>query len=156
MCPSKTRRLRGKGNVERLPGDDRFDFSDESTVGLSTQVPRTLPPGLIMQKHLPHEDIEAMEMEAEYYVFEEMLEEDRLYMHEPACREEMDERRIKTYRKFIEWRKPEWVGRIKEAMQLFNVDEKIVGFSGLPPYPGIAILENLKARREFPDGDFGA
>lgn len=136
--------------MDEYPEIDRYDFADESTVGLFTQVPPTLPPGLIMRRCITHEDIEAMEDEAEYLIFEEMLKEDRVYMKEPKSREDMDEGRIRRYRKFVERKRPQWVGRIKEAMQFFNVDHEIVGFSGLPPYPGIAILENLKERGEVP------
>jgi hypothetical protein len=139
--------------MNKHPEIDRFDFRDESTVGLFTQVPATLPPGLIMRRCIPHEDVEAMEAEAEFLTFEEMLEEERLYMKEPKSRQDMDENRIRAYRKFIEKKKPHWVGRIKEAMQVFRVDEEIVGFSGLPPYAGIAILENLKARGEVPESE---
>lgn len=132
---------------------DEYDFANDRLGGLYTEYPRTLPPGLVLDRDLAHEEREAIEMEAECYACRRSPRGGRMYFHEPESLETMNRQRIMACRKVVEADRPDWVERIRFALRIGDNDTyKIIAYSGVPPYPAVAILENLRDRGELPEG----
>jgi hypothetical protein len=74
----------------------------------------------------------------------------RKFCYEPRSLEEMDRERIRALRRCIEKERPDWVEQVRLALRIDDNDTyKIISYSGVPPYPAVAIFENMKARGEL-------
>lgn len=131
---------------------DEYDYSNERLNALYTEHPYHLPAGLIVRPDLAEEDREALELEGESFAGCRGPRSGRKFCHEPESVEEMDRERINAYKRVVERKKPEWVERVRDATRIDNRTRYIVAYSGLPPYPAVAILEILRERDELPDG----
>lgn len=125
---------------------EEHDFTNDNLNGIYTEV--IGEPTLIRDTSLSQEDAEALEAEAECYRVKGPRER-RKFCYEPRSLEEMDRERIGALRRCIEEERPDWVERIKWACEIDNDVYRIVSYSGVPPYPAVAILENMKARGEL-------
>ena len=126
------------------------DFSDELLSGLYSEFVGENTAALILSFGLPYEDREALEVEAECYRIRSPRAK-RKFCYQPRSLEEMDRERIRALRRCIEEERPNWVEQIQLALRIEENDTyKIIAYSGVPPYPAVAILENMKARGELP------
>jgi hypothetical protein len=106
-------------------------------------------PCVVIDDGLSHENREALEEEAECYRVK--APRDRLkFCYSPRSYENMDRERIRALRRCIEDRRPDWVERVRMATLMDNEVYTIVHLSGVPPYPAVAILENMIERGELP------
>ncbi len=64
----------------------------------------------------------------------------------------MDRERIRALRRCIEEVRPDWVDQVRIAILMDNEVYTLVHLSGVPPYPAVAILENMKEWGELPKG----
>lgn len=115
--------------------------------GLYTEHPR--PAGLAHKPELSREEIEALLIEAESYLDVVPPREGRMFLFTPESYETMSRRRIEALKRTIEAKKPEWVARVKDAARASNYIYTVVSISGVPPYPAVAIIENLIERGEL-------
>lgn len=107
------------------------------------------PAGLALRDGLSHEDMEALEVEAETYLETSPPRDGRMLCFTPQSYETMSRRRIEALKKTIEDKRPDWVEAIRDAARATNWIYLLIGLSGVPPYPGVAIVENLQARGEL-------
>jgi hypothetical protein len=125
------------------------NFSDPLLNGLySERVGGT--PGLAVDANLPYEELEALAAEAECYR-RRSPRSGRKFCYAPISYEDMDRERIRALRRCIEHERPDWVEQVRMATLMDNEVYTIVHFSGVPPYPAVAILENMKERGELPE-----
>lgn len=115
--------------------------------GLYTEHPE--PAALAHKPDLSREEIDALLIEAESYLDVTPPKEGRMFLFTPESYETMSRRRIEALKRTIEVKKPEWVLRIKEAARASNYVYTMVSISGVPPYPAVAIVENLIERGEL-------
>lgn len=101
------------------------------------------PAALAYRNGLAYEEIEALIYEAETYLGSEPLEDGRMIFFDAKEYERMDRHRIETLKRHILNDKPRWVREIKNVMRHEKVIYWIVNLSGVPPYPGVAIVEKL-------------
>src|SRR4051812_31775499 len=99
----------------------------EGLPGGYTEFVANAPPGLLLSCELSYEEQEALEVEARCYRIRGPRAR-RKFCYTPRSLEEMDRERIKA-----------------------NDTYKIIAYSGVPPYPAVAILQNMKARGELPE-----
>ena len=116
-----------------------------------TEHPR--PARLALDYGLSHEEQDALEIEAEG-----LLETGRAargggreWFFRPQDYESMSRRRINNLRKTVERKRPDWVEQVRMATLMDNDLYTIVHLSGVPPYPAVAILENMRDRGELPE-----
>lgn len=122
-------------------------FRVTNLAGLYTEHPT--PAGLAHKPELSPEEVEALIIEAESYLDVSPPEGGRMFLFTPQSYETMSRRRIETLKKTIEVRKPEWADRIKDAARATSNIYLMVSYSGVPPYPAVAIIENLVERGEL-------
>jgi hypothetical protein len=123
----------------------------EGLPGAYTEFVESAPPNLILDQDLPYDEQDALEAEGRCYTVKGPRAK-RKFCYPPSKVEDMDPERIRALRRCIEDLRPDWVGLVKWACQIDNVAHKIISYSGVPPYPAYAILLNLKARGELPEG----
>ncbi len=105
-------------------------------------------PYLVVDRGLPHVEREALEAEAECY--RRRGPQDKLkFCYTARSYERMDRERVRALRRCIEAERPDWVEQVRMATLMDNELYTIVHFSGVPPYPAVAILENLLERGEI-------
>lgn len=114
---------------------------------LYTEHPR--PAGFAYKPELSQEEVEALLVEAESYLDVAPPKEGRMFLFTAESYETMSRRRIEALKATIEVKKPEWVERIKDAARASNYVYTMVSLSGVPPYPAVAIIENLIERGEL-------
>jgi hypothetical protein len=108
-------------------------------------------PYLIVGNDLSYLDREALTAEAECYRIR--APRDRMkFCYSPSTLQDMDRERIRALRRRIEDLRPDWVECVRLATKVSNDVYEIVGYSGVPPYPAVAILENMLDRGELPEG----
>lgn len=123
----------------------------EGLPGAYTEFVVDAPPGLLLSCDLSYEEQAALEVEAKCYQVRGPRAL-RKFCYAPRSLEEMDRERIRALRRCIEEEKPDWVDQIRFALRIEENDTyKIIAYSGVPPYPAVAIIENLKARGELPE-----
>lgn len=122
--------------------------------GAYTEFVEGAPPSVLVDKDLPHEEQEALEVEGRCYQLRGPRAK-RKYCYEPPSLEAMDHERLRAYRRCVEEERPDWVKRVRWACQIDNVAHRIISYSGVPPYPAYAILLNLRDRGELPPYEEG-
>jgi hypothetical protein len=106
-------------------------------------------PCLIIDREVASEGREALEVEARCYGIGEPR--GRLkFCYAPRSYEARDWERIRALRRCVEDVHPEWVEQVRMATLMDNEIYTIVHLSGVPPYPAVAILENMRDRGELP------
>src|SRR3954464_906161 len=121
----------------------------EGLPGAYTEFVDGVPPALLVSIDLPYEDREALEAEAECYLIRGPRAK-RKFCYAPRSMEEMNYERVRALRRGIEQKRPDWVERISLALRIDDNDiYKIIAYSGVPPYPAVAILVNMKERGEL-------
>lgn len=103
-----------------------------------------------IQPGVPSATREALELEGEAH-YRMPPKQKRVVFFEAASAEEIDPARVRRLRRLVESEKPHWVAAVKEQAVFYGPDdfENIVFWSGVPPEPARAILENLAERGEF-------
>lgn len=127
------------------------NFYNEYLDGAYTEFPEGFPPVLLVDPYLPYEDREALELEGLSYATCWGPRDGRMFCYKPVSLEEMDRARIKAYRRIVDTHKPEWVEQVRMATLMDNEVYTIIHLSGVPPYPAVAILENMRGRGELPE-----
>jgi hypothetical protein len=112
------------------------------------------PAGMAVSEELSKQEVESLEVEGESLLETGVASRwgGRIFCFTPESYEKMSRRRITALKKTIERKRPEWVEAVKQAARASNDMYVIVGLSGVCPYPGVAILENLVERGELPAG----
>ena len=137
--------------MDRHPEIHRHRFDHERLDGLYSEVfGEEEPPALILNPGLPHTEEEALLAEARCYAVRGP-KAGRKFCYAPVSYEEMDRERIRALRRCIEAERPDWVEVVRMATLMDNEIYTIIHLSGVPPYPAVAILENMKERGELPD-----
>jgi hypothetical protein len=128
------------------------DISVDELDAMYTEHPS--PAAMAVSEDLSYEDIEALEVEGESLLETGIASrwDGRVLCFKPETYEKMSRRRITALKKTIEHKRPDWVEDIKQAARASNDMYVIIGLSRVRPYPGVAILENLKERGELPQG----
>lgn len=134
----------------REPEVHRFDFRRERLTGLYSEVFEEEPPALIVGANAPQAEEEALLAEAECYRIKPPRD-GRKFCYVPISYEGMDRERIRALRRCIERERPDWVEQVRMATLMDSEVYTIVHLSGVPPYPAVAILENLIERGEISD-----
>jgi hypothetical protein len=129
---------------------DEFEFRNERLEGFYTEHPK--PAGLAVRPMLAVDDVEALRVEAEGYLRRPPRTGDK-FCYEPDSLEDMNRERIMACRRTVEQERPDWVEAIKDAARIANDTIFIIAYSCVPPYPAVAILENLRDRGELPSED---
>jgi hypothetical protein len=131
---------------------ERRNIAVPNLDGLYTELPK--PAGLAVRDDITPEDLEALRLEAEGILETGVASRwgGRLFCFTPTSYESMSRRRIDALKKTIEDKKPEWAEDIRQAARASNDMYVIVALSGVPPYPAVAILENMVERGELPGG----
>jgi len=139
------------GPVEDRLRIERRDIPVEDLDGLYTE--RTSPTRLALCTELSREEEESLEVEAEGLVETGRAARwgGREWFFKPRAYENMSRRRLYNLRKIVEQKRPDWVEQVRMATLMDNEVYTIVHLSGVPPYPAVAILENMKARGELKD-----
>lgn len=133
------------------PKVDRRSFDNPRLLAYYTEFSGLHVAGLAIQPHLAYEDQEALEIESKCYQIRGPRAR-RKFCYDPRSLEEMDRERIRALRRCIEDERPDWVEQVKWALQIDDNDTyAIIRYSGVPPYPAVAILENMKERGELPN-----
>jgi len=130
---------------------DEYDYSNDNLNGLYTEFLEEDYAGLIVERSLPDEVREALEAEAECYQIKGPRAR-RKFCYAPRSYEDMDRERIRALKRCIEQIRPDWVEQVRMATLMDNEVYTIVHLSGVPPYPAVAILENMKGRGELAQG----
>ncbi len=104
-----------------------------------------------MSCNLSRDDQEVLIAEAECYQIRGPRAQQK-FCYAPRAYEEMDRERVRALRRCIEEIRPDWVEQVRMATLMDNEMYTLVHPSGVPPYPAVAILENMKERRELPEG----
>lgn len=136
--------------MRSLPEVDRYDFHNELLRGLYTEFPEGDRAALAVRSEAAAEELEALELEALSYATVRQPRGGRMFCYAPESMEEMDGTRLKAYRRVIESLRPDWAERVRFATLMDNDTYTIVHLSGVPPYPAVAILMNLRDRGELP------
>lgn len=112
------------------------------------------PAGMALSEDLGYQELEALEIEGESFLETGIASRwgGRVFCFTPKSYEKMSRRRLTALKKTVECKRPEWVEAIKQAARASNDMYVIIGLSGVSPYPGVAILENLVERGELPGG----
>jgi hypothetical protein len=124
------------------------EFSDPLLNGLYSELVGGGVPGLALDRGLSHEEQDALVAEARCYGAKSPRG-GRKFCYAPISYEDMDRERIRALRRCIERERPDWVEWVRMATLVDNDVYTIVHFSGVPPYPAVAILENLLERGEL-------
>lgn len=134
--------------TKRPIGVGEHDYTNPELDGIYDELLDEENPYLVVDRSLPYADREALEAEAECY--RRRGPRDKLKFCYAACSyERMDRERVRALRRCIEQQRPDWVEQIRMATLMDNELYTIVHFSGVPPYPAVAILENLSERGEI-------
>lgn len=135
---------------ERPIGVGEHDYTNPDLDGLYDELLDGDHPYLVVDRGLPYAHREALEAEAKCY--QRRGPRDRLkFCYAPRSYETMDRERIRALRRCIEDLRSDWVSLVRMAILMDNDLAKIVDFSGVPPYPAVAILENMRDRGELPE-----
>ncbi len=134
--------------MERDPEVHRYNFCHERLKGLYSEAFDEEPPALIVDAGIPYTEEQALLAEAECYK-SRSPRGGRKFCYAPISYEDMDRERIRALRRCIEAERPDWVEQVRMATLVDNDVYAIVHFSGVPPYPAVAILENLLERGEI-------
>lgn len=126
------------------------DIGVEELDAMYTEHPS--PAAMALSADLSYQEMEALELEGECLLETGVASRwgGRVLCFRPESYQKMSRRRIMALKKTIESKRPEWVEAIKEAARASNDIYVVIGLSGVNPYPGVAILENLKERGELP------
>lgn len=129
----------------------RRDLSLDDLHGVYTEHPR--PAGLAVKRGLSMEEEEALEVEAKSLMETGLAYRwgGREFFFAPGSYEQMSRRRLRNLRKTVERERPDWVEQVRMATLMDNEMYTIVHLSGVPPYPAVAILENMIERGELPE-----
>lgn len=123
-------------------------YTNPELYGLYDELLDEENPYLIVDRGLSRADREALEAEAECY--RRRGPRDKLkFCYAARSYENMDRERVRALRRCIEAERPDWVEQVRIATLMDNELYTIVHFSGVPPYPAVAILENLIQRSEI-------
>jgi hypothetical protein len=74
------------------------------------------------------------------------------FCYSPESYHDLDRERVRALKRSIEQQRPDWVELVRFACLMDNEVHTIVHLSGVPPYPAVAILENMVERGELPGG----
>ena len=136
--------------TERPIGVGEHDYTNPELDGLYDELLDEDNPYLVVDRNLPYVQREALEAEAECY--RRRGPRDKLkFCYAARSYERMDRERVRALRRCIEGLRPDWVEQVRMATLMDNDVYEIVELSGVPPYPAVAILENMKDRGELPE-----
>lgn len=126
------------------------DYTNPDLEGLYDELLNPDEPCLVVSKRLSYAEREALEEEAACYRFKPPR--DRLkFCYAPWSYESMDRERVRALRRCIERSRPDWAEQVRMATLMDNEIYTIVHLSGVPPYPAVAILENMVERGDLPE-----
>lgn len=137
--------------TERPIEVEEHSYSNPELNGLYDELFDEEKPLLVVDRDLPPEEREALEAEADCYRIKGPREGLK-FCYAPRTYESMNRERIRALRRCIEEVRPDWVEQVRMATLMDNEVYTIVHLSGVPPYPAVAILENMKERGELAGG----
>lgn len=138
--------------VDRLEIDE-YPFENTDLEAAYTEHPR--PAGMAIQKGLRCSSKRAREIEAHGHYRRPPLS-GRKFCYACGSIEEVDLVSVNAVRRTVDDMEPAWVEAVKDAARMFNTPDLIKGWLeddwGLDLQVIVAILMNLDARGELPDG----
>ncbi len=134
--------------VNRLEIDE-FLFSNPELEAAYTEHP--WPAGMAIKKGLRHSSHRAREVEAHGHYRRPPLT-GRKFCYACKSLEEVDLVSVNAIRRAVDEMEPAWVEAVRDAARMFNQPDLIAGWCELDLQVVVAILMNLEARGELPEG----
>ncbi len=128
---------------------ERHSYTNPDLEGLYDGLLDEERPLLVLDESLSREDEEALEAEARCYRIRGPRHGLK-FCYSPRDYHGMDRERVRALRRCIETTRPDWAEQVRLATLMDNDVYTIVHLSGVPPYPAVAILENMAERGELP------
>ncbi len=106
---------------------------------------------MAVQPDIPEESRRAREVEAYGHHVKPPRKGEKFCLFAHSA-EDIDPVSVRALQRVVEYMEPDWATRVKEEYEFYGDDlASIIFWSGVPPEPAKAILENMNARGELPE-----